>query len=30
MDLLKKLWLEVREKPLLVAVIRIVVLYVFA
>ena len=30
MDLLKKLWLEVREKPLWAVVILIVVLYVFA
>jgi len=30
MDLFKKLWLEVREKPLWAVVILIVVLYVFA
>ena len=30
MDLLKKLWLEVREKPLWAVVILIVVMYVFA
>ncbi len=30
MDLLKKLWLEVREKPLWAIVILIVVMYVFA
>ena len=29
MDLLKKLWLEVREKPLWAIVILIVVMYVF-
>jgi len=30
MDIIKKIWLEIREKPLWAVVILIVVMYVFA